>query len=86
MDDGHPRFAHWYLPWLGVRAERQGTGLGARLLSEGLTRVDADHIPAFLETPNPRTVPFYERHGFEIVGVAQAGTCPPITLMLRPAR
>jgi len=85
MDEAHPAFPHWYLPWLGVRADRQGTGLGGRLLSEGLTRVDADRLPAFLETPNPRTVPFYERHGFEIAGVAQAGRCPPITLMLRRA-
>lgn len=48
--------------------------------------VDASRRPAYLETPNPRTVPFYERHGFEVVGVAQAGACPPVTFMSRPAR
>jgi GNAT superfamily N-acetyltransferase len=86
MDEGHPTFAHWYLPWLGVRPARQGTGLGGRLLTDCLTKVDADHLPAFLETPNPRTVPFYERHGFEVTAVAQAGACPPVTLMLRASR
>jgi GNAT superfamily N-acetyltransferase len=86
MADGHPRFPHWYLPWLGVRRDRQGEGLGGRLLGHGLARVDADGLPAYLETPNPRTVPFYERHGFEVTAVAKAGACPPITLMLRPAR
>jgi hypothetical protein len=38
-----------------------------------------------LETPNPRTIPFYRRHGFEITGTANAGECPPLAFMLRPA-
>jgi GNAT superfamily N-acetyltransferase len=86
MDEGHPTFPHWYLPWLGVRPAMQGAGLGGRLLTHCLTKVDADHVPAFLETPNPRTVPFYERLGFEVTSVAQAGACPPVTLMLRASR
>jgi GNAT superfamily N-acetyltransferase len=86
MDRTHPTGAHWYLPWLAVDACRQHAGLGSRLLARDLERVDADHLPTFLETPNPRTVPFYERHGFEVAGVAQAGACPPITSMLRAAR
>jgi GNAT superfamily N-acetyltransferase len=86
MDDLHPTAAHWYLPWLAVDPSRQGAGLGGRLLARSLARVDADHLPAYLETPNPRTVPLYARHGFGVVGTAQAGTCPPITSMLRGAR
>jgi GNAT superfamily N-acetyltransferase len=86
MDDAHPRFEHWYLPWLAVRPERQGGGLGGALLREGLARVDEDGLPAYLETPNPRTIPFYERHGFAVTAVAQVGECPPVTCMLRPSR
>jgi GNAT superfamily N-acetyltransferase len=82
MDEAHPSYPHWYLPWLGVEPARQGGGHGGRLLSHCLAIVDAD-LPAYLETPNPRTIPFYERHGFEVAGVAQAGDCPPVTLMLR---
>jgi GNAT superfamily N-acetyltransferase len=85
MDAAHPRDPHWYLPWLGVDSAVQGTGRGAALLRHGLARVDADHLPAFLETPNPRTVPFYERHGFVVSSVSQAGACPPVTGMRRPA-
>ena len=48
--------------------------------------VDATHLPAYLETPNPRNISFYQRHGFEVTGEAQAGACPPITFMLRAAR
>jgi GNAT superfamily N-acetyltransferase len=86
MDELHPSYAHWYLPWLAVDPRRQHAGLGHQLLAQGLARVDADHLPAYLETPNPRTVPFYERHGFKVVGTSQAGACPPLTSMLRAAR
>lgn len=84
MDRAHPTEPHWYLPWLGVDSARQGCGWGAELLRHGLERVDADRLPAFLETPNPRTVPFYERHGFVVSSVSQAGACPPVTSMRRP--
>ncbi len=86
MDELHPSGPHWYLPWLAVDPPQQGTGLGGRLLDRGLATVDADHLPAFLETPNPRTVPFYERHGFSVVGVSHTGECPPLTSMVRAAR
>jgi ribosomal protein S18 acetylase RimI-like enzyme len=86
MDAAHPTDPHWYLPWLGVDGARQGAGLGGDLLRQCLMRVDADHSPAFLETPNPRTVPFYERHGFRVTTVSQVGACPPMTSMLRPAQ
>lgn len=86
MDEAHPKFPHWYLPWLGVDPARQGLGLGGELITHCLRIVDENHLPAYLETPNPRTIPFYERYGFELTGQAQAGTCPPIALMLRAAR
>ena len=86
MDEAHPRFPHWYLPWLGVDPARQGQGLGGDLLAHGLQRVDEDHLPAYLETPNPRTIPLYERHGFEVTGQTHSPTCSPVTLMLRRAR
>jgi GNAT superfamily N-acetyltransferase len=85
MEVAHPTYPHWYLPWLAVRPALQGRGLGGRLLEHCLAVVDADRLPAFLETPNPRTVPLYEKHGFKVTATAQAGNCPPITSMLRPA-
>jgi ribosomal protein S18 acetylase RimI-like enzyme len=86
MDAAHPKDLHWYLPWLGVDCAHQGNGLGSELLEQCLVRVDADHVPAFLETPNARTVPFYERHGFRVTSVSQAGACRPVTSMLRAAQ
>lgn len=86
MDDAHPKFPHWYLPWFGVDAAVQGRGLGGELMTHCLKIVDNDHLPAYLDSPNPRNVQFYERHGFVVTGQAHAGTCPPIVSMLRAAR
>jgi ribosomal protein S18 acetylase RimI-like enzyme len=86
MDAAHPRFPHWYLPWFGVDATAQGRGVGSQLMTKCLEVVDASQLPAYLETPNPRNISFYERHGFEVTGDVHAGDCPPITFMLRAAR
>ena len=86
MDAAHPPYPHWYLPWFGVDSDLQGQGLGGVLMEQCLEIVDESHQPAYLETPNPRTLTFYRRHGFEETGTAQAGACPPITFMLRAAR
>jgi ribosomal protein S18 acetylase RimI-like enzyme len=86
MAQAHPTHPHWYLPWLGVEHHHQGSGLGGRLLQLCLTSVDEEQMPAYLESPNPRNVPFYERYGFEVTAISQAGTCPPVTSMFREAR
>ncbi len=86
MDRAHPAYPHWYLPWLGVDSPRRGTGFGGELLRQCLAIVDADHLPAFLETPNPGTTLFYQRHGFQVTSIAQAGACPPVTSMIRSPR
>jgi GNAT superfamily N-acetyltransferase len=86
MAHAHPGEPHWYLAWLAVDRSAQGHGLGHELLARCLAVVDASHQPAYLETPNPRTIPFYERHGFRNIGHTRAGSCPPITFMHRPAQ
>jgi ribosomal protein S18 acetylase RimI-like enzyme len=86
MDTAHPKFAHWYLPWFGVDAAVQSQGFGGQLMTHCLRVIDNDHLPAYLDSPNPRNISFYERHGFVVTGEAQAGTCPPIVSMLRAAQ
>ena len=84
MEEAHPTYEHWYLPWFGVDLTAQGSGLGSQLIRQCLNVVDQTHCHAYLETPNPRTISFYNRHGFEVTGTAQSGSCPPITFMSRP--
>lgn len=86
MDAFHPPFDHWYLPWFGVDASAQGHGLGHALMEHCLQRVDGDRLPAYLESPNPWNIAFYERFGFRVIGAARHGSCPPVTFMLRDAK
>lgn len=82
----HPEAPHWYLPFIGVEPSRQGQSLGSALLGTSLSRCDADGLPAYLESTNPRNQSLYERHGFQAIGEIKIGSCPPIVPMLRRAR
>jgi ribosomal protein S18 acetylase RimI-like enzyme len=86
MGGFHPGEPHWYLPFIGVDPAHQGEGYGTELMRHTLKRCDADEIPAYLENSNPRNAPFYERLGFEQLGVIKAGTFPEIVPMLRKPR
>jgi GNAT superfamily N-acetyltransferase len=86
MAEYHPTEPHWYLPLIGADPARQGEGLGEALMAHALDRVDRDHAPAYLESSNPRNIPFYQRHGFEILGEIQVGSSPTLVPMLRPPR
>jgi GNAT superfamily N-acetyltransferase len=58
---------HWYLEILGVDPTRQGQGIGSALLQPILARADADGDACYLETANPKNVPFYVGCGFAVV-------------------
>ena len=82
----HPTEPHWYLPLIGADPAHQGEGHGEALMTHALARCDRDHAPAYLESSNPRNIPFYERHGFEALGEIQVGSSPTLIPMLRAAR
>jgi ribosomal protein S18 acetylase RimI-like enzyme len=86
LDTYHPAEPHWYLPVIGVDPTRQGRGYGSALLDRALKQCDAAHQAAYLESSNQRSVPLYERHGFEVLGTVQAADSPPLWPMLRRAR
>jgi ribosomal protein S18 acetylase RimI-like enzyme len=86
MSGFRPREPHWYLPLIGVDPARQGQRLGDQLMIHALARCDADGLPAYLESSNPRNIPFYERHGFEAIGKIQVRSSPAIVPMLRKPR
>ena len=86
MADTHPADPHWYLPLIGVDPSRQGQGVGSALMTHALRRVDAEHMPAYLESSNPRNITLYQRHGFEILKTIQFGSSPPLVPMFRYAR
>lgn len=86
MGEYHPTERHWYLPLIGVDAPKEGRGLGSALLRHAVERCDRDGLPGYLEATNPRNKRLYAAHGFEELGVIQAGNSPAITPMLRKPR
>src|SRR5690606_35101230 len=82
----HPAEPHWYLPFIGIDPPLQGKGYGAALMKHGLIPCDRDQTLAYLESSNPKNIPLYERHGFELLGTIQVGASPPIFPMLRKPR
>ena len=83
----HPHEPHWYLASLGTAVGRQGTGVGSALMRPVLEHCDAEGMPCYLESSKERNVPFYRRHGFEVVQEAPLpGDGPPIWTMWREPR
>lgn len=85
MAEHHPTGPHWYLPLIAVDPTWIGRGLGTLLMKYALQRCDEEGIAAYLESSNPASIPFYERHGFKVVGEIQHGSSPPLMPMLRAA-
>ncbi|MEO5860439.1 MAG: GNAT family N-acetyltransferase [Pyrinomonadaceae bacterium] len=82
----HPDYPHWYLPMIGVEPSRQASGVGSALLQHSLTNCDAEEMPAYLESSNPKNIALYEKFGFEQIGVIRSGDAPPMFPMLRKAQ
>lgn len=58
---------HWYLNVLGVDPERQGQGVGGRLIAPVLEEADRERLPCYVETGKEINVTFYRKHGFEVL-------------------
>ena len=88
FDEAHPRNEpHYYLSLLGTADAHRGRGLGMALLEENLARIDAKHMPAYLESSNPGNNHRYESLGFVPVASFRApGDGPVVTGMWRTSR
>ncbi|WP_158515610.1 N-acetyltransferase [Kitasatospora sp. MBT63] len=84
MDKNHPRqTAHYYLPFIGVRPEHQGKGLGTALLQRHLSYLDAGGVPVYLEASNPSNERLYAQLGFELLGPLSLPGGPTLQRMWR---
>ncbi|GMH57865.1 hypothetical protein TrST_g5891 [Triparma strigata] len=57
-----------HLMTLGTNPEQQGKGMGSILIKKGIARATELGVPCYLESSNPKNIPFYLRHGFVEVG------------------
>ena len=86
VDKQHPHTRHWYLQVLGTEPARQGRGYAGLVMRRQLAVVDADGLPAYLETAKAINIPLYGAYGFEVTG--EVGLPGGVTSysMWRPAR
>jgi GNAT superfamily N-acetyltransferase len=59
-----------HLSMVGTLAASRGKGIGSALMAYSLKKHDDSNLYDYyyLESSNPKNVPFYERHGFVVVG------------------
>lgn len=81
----HPKEPHYYLEYIGVDPQAQGSGLGSMILKYLTMQADKAQIGCYLETATRINLPLYQRFGFQI-------TCEetiidlPTWFMWRPSR
>ena len=83
MAEHHITEPHFYLPFIGVDPELQGRGHGVTVMAPVMELCDRNELCAYLESSNPRNIPFYERLGFEVTSEFAADGGPPMAGMRR---
>jgi GNAT superfamily N-acetyltransferase len=78
--------SHYYLSLWATHRAHVGRGLGTALICKNLDRIDAERMPAYLESTNPANLPRYEALGFRRRSEFGPEGGPVITTMWREAR
>jgi ribosomal protein S18 acetylase RimI-like enzyme len=87
FDQHHPRDEpHYYLSLWATHRDHARRGLGSALMRENLALIDAERMPAYVESSNPVNVPIYEVLGFRRKAQFHVADGPVITTMWREAR
>jgi ribosomal protein S18 acetylase RimI-like enzyme len=87
LEAAHPHAPpHYYLSLLGTHPQSRGRGLGMAMVREVLERIDAEHMPAYLESSLPANDRRYASVGFVRTGEVNAPGGPTATTMWRAAR
>ena len=87
FDEHHPQEpSHYYLSLWGTHRDSAGRGVGTALIRDSLARIDAEGMPAYLESTNPANLPRYETLGFARTGEFGPVGGPVITTMWREGR
>ncbi len=79
IEKAHNRLAppkHWYLQTIGVDPKFQGQGYAAKLIRPMLAKIDAQHLPCYLETFEMKNASIYERFGFRTIERASIPQTP----------
>lgn len=83
LEEYHPTEPFYHLPTIGTDPTRQRKGYGSALMKHALELCDREGVTAYLESSSPPNISLYARHGFEILGLIQEDTVPPLIPMVR---
>jgi hypothetical protein len=86
FEDHTPAGRFYHLEWWATHRGHAGRGLGTSLITENLARVDAEHLPSYLESTNPVNLLRYEALGFWRIAEFAPPGGPTVTTMWREAR
>lgn len=87
MQRYHPTVPHYYLFAIGTRDGARHTGMGSALMKRLLQTADAAGVPTYLENSSVANLPFYRKHGFEVLReLTLPDRGPPMWLMQRECR
>ena len=81
----HPEEPHYYLSLWATHRDHARRGLGTALIQEDLAHIDAEGMPAYLESTNPANLARYEALGFRRRAEFGPLGGPVITTMWRQA-
>lgn len=87
LEAAHPQNErHYYLCLIGTDTRHRGQGIGTALLRDNLAMIDAERMPAYLESTNPKNIARYESLGFKSIGAIQLpDNGPVVERMWRPS-
>ena len=76
IESHFPEGRFWYVHFVGVEPELQGSGWGHAMMRQGLRIAGKDGVPTYLETARSSNASFYVSMGFEVVGEWNVGNGP----------
>jgi ribosomal protein S18 acetylase RimI-like enzyme len=76
-DAVHPKEPHYYLFAIGVDPLAQGKGCAGDMMRGFLAKADAEGVPCYLESSNPKNTAMYEHLGFVNKGRIEMGEGAP---------
>jgi hypothetical protein len=86
FDEHLPAGRFYHLEWWATHRDYSGRGFCASLIAGHLARVDAEHLPSYLESTNPVNLPRYEALGFRRGTSSDRPAGRPRQTMWREAR